>query len=568
MIEHSELRIQNSKFNIHSSGLFAALLTTLLAAPLAFGAVQPWAWATLAMTALLMLAWWAVANVRQGVVRIFWLPHYTPILAMMALGAVQLFGHSTLDPIATRESLLKVATAAIFFFLASQLFCTASPRRSSHRVTESRSEPGYRAPALSPFGVKRIPHFLLDAWSCIRARLQPCQPEANKMAALAAAAENQGLKPKSKIAPSSARLKPCPDTSSFGRRCETNGFELNPRCIDGHMGYYWPLEERAAIPQPWGRRVRGSRADTASAPAWRVIGLAVTVYISAVGLFAIVQFFSSPGLIYWTVKPRWGGWVFGPYVNHNHYAGLMEMLIPLAAVYVLSRPRRHPARLLLGFAVCMAVASVLLSGSRGGLFALGAEVLILTVILLRRAPGRRWAAAGTLGIVVAAALFLWMDRGDILKRFSTVASLTSAPEATFGERRLVALDALRMFRHHPLIGTGLGSFETAYPPYRSFPSDFDWDHAHNDYAEALAETGLAGLAMILAGLVLFLSLAFRNLGERLGHEPGWMQLGAALGCCGLLVHSLVDFNLHIPANAAWFAFCAGLASCSAQGSEF
>jgi O-antigen ligase len=289
-----------------------------------------------------------------------------------------------------------------------------------------------------------------------------------------------------------------------------------------------------------------------------VLGLAVTVYALALAVFAILQFFSSPGLIYWTVKPRWGGWIFGPYVNHNHYAGLMEMLIPVAAAYLLSRPRRHPARPLLAFAVCLAVASVLLSGSRGGLIALGAEILILAAILLR-APGPapyRLAAAGALGIVVAASLFLWMDPGDILKRF---ANLTHAPEATFGERRLVALDTLRMFRDRPFTGVGLGSFETAYPPYRSFPSDFDWDHAHNDYAEALAETGLAGGALMLAGLVLFLGVAFRNLGERLRHESGWMQLGAALGCCGLLVHSLVDFNLHIPANAAWFAALAGLA---------
>lgn len=409
--------------------LSAALLATLFAAPLAFGAVQPWAWAALAMAAVLLLAWWAVASVRQGAVRIVWSPVYVPALAFLMLGSIQFLNHSTMDPIATRESLLKLATALIFFFLATQL----------------------------------------------------------------GAAEG--------------------------------------------------LHRRA----------------------WRALGLAVTVYALALAVFAIMQFFSSPGLIYWTVKPRWGGWVFGPYVNHNHYAGLMEMLIPLAAVYVLSRPRRHPMRVLLGFAVCVAVASVLLSGSRGGLIALGAEVLILGAILLRRAPGRRLAAAGALGIIVAASLFFWMDPGDILKRLSTVASLTRVPEATFGDRRLVALDSLRMFRHRPFTGVGLGSFETAYPPYRSFASDFNWDHAHNDYAEALAETGLAGGSLMLVALVLFLGVAFRSLGERLQHESGWMQLGAALGCCGLLVHSLVDFNLHIPANAAWFAFCAGLATtCTAE----
>jgi len=480
MTEKSETIILNSPFTIHHSlpTVYRLLLITLFAAPLAFGAVQPWAWATLGMVALLSLAWWAGASVRQGVVRIVWSPLYAPALAMLALGAAQLLGHSTMDALATRESLLKLATALIIFFLAVQFFSPAGPNRSHHRVAETRSD------------LRR-------------------QPETD----------------------SSLRCAPLRMTALSGCHPE---------------------------------RSEGSAFSGGSAPAWRVLGIAVTVYTAALAVFAIAQFFSSPALIYWTVKPRWGGWVFGPYVNHNHFAGLMEMLIPLAAVYVLSRPRAYPARLLLGFAVSVAVASVLLSGSRGGLIALVAEVLILTVILLRRAPGRRSAAAGVLGIVLAASLFLWMDQGDILKRFSTVASLTRTPEATFGERRWVALDALRMFRHRPFTGVGLGSFETAYPPYRSFPSDFEWDHSHNDYAEALAETGLTGLVLMLASLVFLLGMAFRNLRERLRHEQGWMQLGAALGCCGLLVHSLVDFNLHIPANAAWFAFCAGLT----QSSEF
>ena len=469
-IQNTQLRSYNLTYDMIVSSmpstvdrlLFAVLLATLLAAPLPFGAVQPWAWATLGMAALLMLACWAGGSVRRGLVRIVWSPLYTPFLAMLALGAAQLLGHSTLDPIATRESLLKLGTALIFFFLAAQLFCHVPPLRDT------------RSTAVQP-------------------------------------------------------------SAALG----TEGGGAS--------------------------RVMGLRAGTDCAPVWRTLGFTITVYTVTLAVFAILQFLSSPGLIYWKVKPRWGGWVFGPYVNHNHYAGLMEVLIPLAALYVVSRPRRHPARLLLGFAVCVAVASVLLSGSRGGLIALSAEVLILGVILVRRAPGParyRLAAGGALGIIVAASLFLWVDRGDILKRFSTVASLTRAPEVTFGERRLVALDTLRMFRDRPFTGVGLGSFETAYPPYCSFPSDFDWDHAHNDYAEALAETGLAGGALMVLALVLFLGVAFRNLAERLQHESGWIQLGAALGCCGLLVHSLVDFNLHIPANAAWFAFCAGLASCT------
>ena len=98
------------------------------------------------------------------------------------------------------------------------------------------------------------------------------------------------------------------------------------------------------------------------------------------------------------------------------------------------------------------------------------------------------------------------------------------------------------------------------PALQSFPTDLRWDHAHNDYAEALAETGLVGAAVILCALGLFFWLAFRNLRERLRHPAGWMQFAAAIGCCGLLVHSLVDFNLHMPANAAWFVVCVAIAT--------
>ena len=108
----------------------------------------------------------------------------------------------------------------------------------------------------------------------------------------------------------------------------------------------------------------------------------------------------------------------------------------------------------------------------------------------------------------------------------------------------------------------MGSFVTVYPPYQTEASDLITEHAHNDYVEALTETGLLGGVLILAALVLFIPIAFRNLDVQLKREQGWIQLGAAIACCGLLIHSFVDFNLHIPANAAWFAFCAGLASLS------
>jgi hypothetical protein len=70
---------------------------------------------------------------------------------------------------------------------------------------------------------------------------------------------------------------------------------------------------------------------------------------------------------------------------------------------------------------------------------------------------------------------------------------------------------------------------------------------------------VVGATFIVLALAIFFRLTFHRLTWCLQSGHGWIQLGAALGCCGLLVHSFVDFNLHIPANAAWFAVLAGVA---------
>jgi O-antigen ligase len=222
-------------------------------------------------------------------------------------------------------------------------------------------------------------------------------------------------------------------------------------------------------------------------------------------------------------------------------------------------------------AVLLPVASVLLSGSRGGLVVLVVETSLIAVGL-SAAPARGArllgdhrrprAAAAWFGAVVTAAiaLFFWINPGGFSTRLWTVASPKQYHEVTVTDRVAVARDSVRMFKDHLWLGVALGGFETAHPLYQSLPGNVTWNHAHNDYAEAAAETGLVGVTLIVIALVMFFKLAFDDLRTRLGRESEWIQLGAALGCCGLLIHSFVDFNLHIPANAAWFAFCAGLAT--------
>jgi O-antigen ligase len=301
---------------------------------------------------------------------------------------------------------------------------------------------------------------------------------------------------------------------------------------------------------------------------WRRSAAAVALYAFAMAVFAIIQLFASPGLIYGVIKPRWGGIVYGPYVYHNAYAGLMEVLIPLAVAFTVSRRPRHPAKPFLFFAILVCLVSVFLSGSRGGLISLAVEFAILACAIFLGQPvsqdRRRALAAGLVLAAIAGGAFSWLDPGDVWKRWQAAAY---TPEIVMEDRQKLTMDALRMSRDHLAHGVGLGAFEMAYPRYQTLATDLVFEYAHDDYAQLFAESGLLGWIMAPVAIVMFVILSFRGLRSRLERQTGWLQLGAAVAVCGLLVHSFFDFNLHIPANAAWFTLTAAWATVPATAAR-
>src|SRR5207302_8281534 len=116
----------------------------------------------------------------------------------------------------------------------------------------------------------------------------------------------------------------------------------------------------------------------------RRIAIAVAIYGTMVAMFAVLQSLSSPGKLYWLRTPRSGGWIYGPYVNHNHYAGLMEMLVPVPLVFALSRYAHGPRRTMAAIAAAIMASTIFLSGSRGGMVAFAVEMAVLVSILVRQ----------------------------------------------------------------------------------------------------------------------------------------------------------------------------------------
>jgi len=267
-------------------------------------------------------------------------------------------------------------------------------------------------------------------------------------------------------------------------------------------------------------------------------------------LFAVVQQFTSNGKIYWVVTNRYGGWIYGPYVNHAHYAGLMEMLVPFPIIFAILRPNRLERATFLFAAVVMG-STIFLSLSLGGMISFAAEMAVLSLVLIRT---RRFARGEILLLVLLCLALIgwlaWLRPTGLIERLARLSNPIRDAGAT--GRIAILRDSLRMLRERPILGWGLRTFPVVYPSFRSFFTNQWVNEAHNDYVQTIVETGIAGFSAAIAFLVLLCNEGIHNLRRWRSNNQYAFGLAAFLGCVGLMVHSLVDFNLQIPANAAFF----------------
>jgi O-antigen ligase len=279
-----------------------------------------------------------------------------------------------------------------------------------------------------------------------------------------------------------------------------------------------------------------------------------------VSLFAILQHLTSNGKLYWFREIRYGGLPFGPYVNRNHFAGFAELVLPLALIpLALGRVRRERWPVVGLFAV-MPIGALFLSASRGGMVSFGAELGVLALVLILRRTTGKQLLAGAGVLLVALLLVSWLGLGQIMQRLSTVQLL----EVTAGKRASMRGDTWRIFLDHPFSGTGLGTLQIVYPPYETLYDGKIVNHTHNDYLEALAETGIAGGLCCAWFIGVLLAESLKRFRKPNDSFAGTLQLSGFVACSGFLVHSFVDFNLHIPANALLFLLMAHLATAEIQ----
>lgn len=303
------------------------------------------------------------------------------------------------------------------------------------------------------------------------------------------------------------------------------------------------------------------------------------LFASVLSFFGILQHILSNNKIFWLRELTQGGYPFGPYVNRNHYAGLVGMIFPLVlSVFVYFKPvfsygslrertyeffsqTMSNMHIILGFSAVLIALSIFLSMSRGGIISLSLSIMLLSIMLVRSS------GKSSRGILVLATIVLvlysvgWFGWDPIFERFSTIRN----PQGDIAELRVaIWRDTIAIAKDFPLTGTGFGSFINIYPGYRTIQTDGIADHAHNDYLELLSDGGI--VAVILFGWFIS-SVLYKSYTVFLKRKEGYSQhifMGSLAGILSMLFHSITDFNMHIGANALYFFFLAGLAVSSAH----
>ena len=265
--------------------------------------------------------------------------------------------------------------------------------------------------------------------------------------------------------------------------------------------------------------------------------------------------------------------IWGPYVNRNHFAGYLAMVIPLGLGLLLYRA--PVSKKVPGLSWSKRLSRLLTHENllrSAGTFLL---VLLMAVCLLAT-----FSIGGSLAAAVSALFFIWITyRRKSLKRrtvrFAVVAAAVGTavllpslgrlgPRFAEGSQRdaiarlQVWHDSLGILKDFPVFGTGLGTYGQIFRRYQTHQFGSFFDHAHNDYLEMAADTGVLGFLVAAGMAVLFFVALIRGWKHKHGMFGKSIAAGGISSCLAMAVLSGVDFNLRIPANALLFTVVAAL----------
>jgi len=256
----------------------------------------------------------------------------------------------------------------------------------------------------------------------------------------------------------------------------------------------------------------------------------------------------------------------GTYPNRNHYAGFLEMMLALGIGLLIAglSERRFDSwkkfvritiewilspKMILRLALCVLVIALTTTHSRMGNTAFFSALLIaggIGIALSRYATRNTVILLASLVAIDLLIVGSWFGVERLAQRLED----TTAQDVR--EREEPAKYTVAIIKDYPVFGSGPGSFYVAFTRYRPETVVDLYDYTHNDYAQIASESGLLGFGLIGAFVVATLGAALFAQWRRRDPLMRGMSFACIMGVTSLLIHSWVDFNLQVPANATYF----------------
>lgn len=303
--------------------------------------------------------------------------------------------------------------------------------------------------------------------------------------------------------------------------------------------------------------------------------LIMSIYVGIEALLGLLQVGSGGQSIFYLRNDQAYGTATGTFVNRNHFAAMMAMMLPVIIgllAFGIRQDRRRskrgrsrnkgfqlnpenlPQRMLLFAAAIAILLCLIFTRSRGGI---GSALvgLAFSAILLARARGSSPRVANILvGALVLMAILLAAVIGlaPVLERVEPQELRLSAEDrfAIYVATLQAAIDFLPF-------GSGLNTFADVFLRYQVGIAGY-LDFAHDDYLQFFMEFGLVAPVVVALLIVAYVARMTRLLTRHDGRSFTLLQIGAGVGLLPMMLHSLVDFSLHMPANAIWYATLVGL----------
>ncbi len=297
----------------------------------------------------------------------------------------------------------------------------------------------------------------------------------------------------------------------------------------------------------------------------------VVVFVGLMeSLYGLFNTLSGAEYIFMMKKEAFVGFVTGTFINRNHFAGFLEMVIPVALGLVISGSAainggnnwRGKARFIITFIMgqqgritvymLVMIAAFLLSASRAGLISFGIAIGIV-LLITARFKGKDSREMKITGLIVALALIagMWLGMGTLPDRLYN-------SYHHIGPRLIAWENSLAIIKDFPFFGTGAGTYQYIFARYEDGRLLQYYDHAHNDYIELLADQGIVGFCLLAFPILMIITKNIKAFIHRKTAIKRAILFASLVGTFSLLIHSLIDFNFHIPANAAYFYLMLGL----------